>query len=41
MALTPGISHVIISVTDILQPVVKSFKIDNGKVTPEAIELII
>lgn len=41
LALTPGVSHVIISVADFLQPVVKSFKIDQGKVTSEAIELIV
>ena len=41
LALTPGVSHVIISVADLLQPVVKSFKIDQGKVTSEAMELIV
>jgi proteasome lid subunit RPN8/RPN11 len=41
LALTPGVSHVIISVADFLQPVVKSFKIDQGKVTSETIELIV
>jgi len=41
LALTPGVSHLIISVADFLQPVVKSFKIDQGKVTSEVIEVIV
>jgi proteasome lid subunit RPN8/RPN11 len=41
LALTPGVSHVIVSLADSQQPTVKSFKIDQGKVTPEAIELIV
>ena len=41
LALTPGISHIIISLADTTQPVVKSFKIDQGNVTAEAIELLV
>ena len=41
LALTPAVSYVIISLADSQQPVVKSFKIDQGKVTPEDIEVII
>ena len=39
LALTPGVSHVIISLADHQQPVVKSFKIDQGKVDPEPVEI--
>jgi len=39
LALTPGVSHVIISLADSQQPVVKSFKIEQGKVDPEPIEI--
>jgi len=41
LALTPGVSHVIISMEDTRQPVVRSFKIDQGTVTPEDIKLIV
>jgi proteasome lid subunit RPN8/RPN11 len=41
LALTPGVSHIIISLADPLQPVVKSCKIDNGKVIPEDKEVIV
>jgi len=41
LALTPGVSHVIISLADSQQTVVKSFKIGQGKVVPEAIEITI
>jgi proteasome lid subunit RPN8/RPN11 len=41
LAHTPGVSHVIISLADSGQPSVKSFKIDNGIVTPEVIETIV
>lgn len=41
LALTPGVSHVIVSLADSQQATVKSFKIDNGIVTPESIELIV
>jgi len=41
LALTPGVSHVIISMVDTRQPVVRSFKIDQGTVTPEDIKLIV
>lgn len=40
LAHTPGISHVIVSLLDAGQPVVKSFKIAGGVVTPETIEII-
>lgn len=40
LALTPGISHVIVSLLVTAQPVVKSFKIAAGVVTPETIEII-
>jgi proteasome lid subunit RPN8/RPN11 len=40
LALTPGVSHVIISVMDRSQPVLKSFKISEGAVTPEEVEVI-
>jgi len=39
LALTPGVSHGIISLADPQQPVVKSFKIDHGKVDPEPVEI--
>jgi len=39
LALTPGVSHVIISLADPQQPVVKSFRIDQGKVVPEPVEI--
>ena len=41
LALTPGVSYVIISLSDPQQAVVKSFKIDGGKVAPEVIETIV
>jgi hypothetical protein len=41
LTLTPGVSHIIISLSDLLQPVVKSCKIDNGKVIPEDKEVIV
>jgi [CysO sulfur-carrier protein]-S-L-cysteine hydrolase len=40
LALTPGISHVIISVMDADRPDLKSFKISDGVVTPEKVEII-
>jgi proteasome lid subunit RPN8/RPN11 len=40
LALTPGVSYIIISLADSLQTVVKSYKIDQGKVTPEEIKVI-
>lgn len=40
LALTPGISHVIISVMDMERPELKSFKINDGVVTTEAVEII-
>jgi [CysO sulfur-carrier protein]-S-L-cysteine hydrolase len=40
LALTPGISHVIISVMDADRPDLKSFKISDGVVTPEEVEII-
>lgn len=41
LALTPDVSYVIISLADPRQPVVKSYTIDQGKVAPEAIEVIV
>jgi proteasome lid subunit RPN8/RPN11 len=41
LALTPGVSHVIVSLADPQQATVKSFKIDHGIVNPESIELIV
>jgi proteasome lid subunit RPN8/RPN11 len=41
LALTPGVSYVIISLADPAEPAVKSFKIHEGKVEPEQIEIII
>jgi proteasome lid subunit RPN8/RPN11 len=35
LALTPGVSYLIISLQDADQPVVRSFKIADGVVTPE------
>lgn len=40
LALTPGVSHVIISLADALQPVVKSYKIDQGEVSLEVLEIV-
>jgi [CysO sulfur-carrier protein]-S-L-cysteine hydrolase len=40
LALTPGVSYLIISLADQKAPVVKSFTIEGGKVAPEEIELI-
>jgi [CysO sulfur-carrier protein]-S-L-cysteine hydrolase len=41
LALTPGVSHVIISLADAGQPVVKSYKIDQGEVAAEEMEIIV
>jgi [CysO sulfur-carrier protein]-S-L-cysteine hydrolase len=35
LALTPGVSHVIVSLQDAARPVLRSFKISDGVVTPE------
>lgn len=40
LALTPGVSHLIVSLVDREAPVAKAFKIADGVVTPEEIELI-
>ena len=40
LALTPDVSYVIISLSDPLQPDIKSFRIENGKVQSEPIEII-
>jgi proteasome lid subunit RPN8/RPN11 len=40
LALTPDISHVIISLLDKERPVLKSFKITDGVVTPEEVEIM-
>ncbi len=37
LALTPGISHVIVSLLDAARPVLRSFKISDGVVTPEEV----
>ncbi len=37
LALTPEVSHVIISLQNPEQPVIRSFKISNGIVTPEEV----
>jgi [CysO sulfur-carrier protein]-S-L-cysteine hydrolase len=39
-ALTPRVSHLIVSLADPDEAVVKSFRIDHGKVSAEEIELI-
>jgi proteasome lid subunit RPN8/RPN11 len=41
LALTPGVSYVIISLADPRQPVVKSYRIDQGTVDPEVIGVIV
>ena len=41
LALTPGVSYIIISLADPQQPVVKSYKIDQGKVTLEDMEVLV
>jgi [CysO sulfur-carrier protein]-S-L-cysteine hydrolase len=38
LALTPDVSYVIISLADPEQPIIKSFKIHQGKVEPEEIK---
>lgn len=40
LALTPDISHVIVSLLDRERPVLKSFKITDGVVTPEEVEIV-
>jgi proteasome lid subunit RPN8/RPN11 len=40
LALTPGVSYLIVSLEDAQQPVVKSFKIDQGTVQSEEIAII-
>lgn len=40
LALTPGVSHVIVSLLDPERPVLRSFKIDKGVVTPEEVEIL-
>lgn len=40
LALTPGVSHVIVSLADPGAPVVRSFRIEEGRVSPEEIEWI-
>ena len=39
LAHTPGISHVIVSLLNLEEPVLKSFKIASGVVTPEQVEI--
>ncbi len=40
LALTPGVSHVIISLQNAEQPVIRSFKIEDGVVVPEEIGIL-
>lgn len=40
LALTPGVSHVIISLMNPEEPVLKSFKIEKGVVAPEEVEIL-
>jgi len=40
LAHTPGISHVIVSLLNPEEPVLKSFKIAAGVVTPEEVEIL-
>jgi [CysO sulfur-carrier protein]-S-L-cysteine hydrolase len=37
LALTPNVSHVIVSLAEPGEPVLKSFLIENGQVTPEEV----
>ena len=39
LALTPGMSYLIISLADSQQPVVRSYKIDQGKVDAEELKI--
>jgi proteasome lid subunit RPN8/RPN11 len=41
LALTPDVSYIIVSLADAAGPVVKSFKISNGSVENEALEVIV
>jgi proteasome lid subunit RPN8/RPN11 len=41
LALTPGVSYVIISLSDSTVPDIRSYKIQSGIVTPEQIEIIV
>ena len=40
LALTPGVSYVIVSLQDADQPVIRSFRIADGVVTPEDVVLV-
>jgi [CysO sulfur-carrier protein]-S-L-cysteine hydrolase len=40
LALTPGVSYVIVSLADVQAPDLRSFKIEKGKVVAEEIEII-
>jgi [CysO sulfur-carrier protein]-S-L-cysteine hydrolase len=40
LALTPGMSYLIISLADSQEPVVRSYKIDQGKVDAEELEIL-
>ena len=40
LALTPGVSHVIVSLADAQSPDLRSFKIEKGLVTAEEVEII-
>ena len=37
LALTPGVSYVIVSLQDPAQPIIRSFRISDGVVTPEEV----
>jgi [CysO sulfur-carrier protein]-S-L-cysteine hydrolase len=41
LALTPGVSYVIISLADAGSPDVRSYKIDQGKVAPENADIVV
>jgi proteasome lid subunit RPN8/RPN11 len=41
LALTPGVAYIIISLAELQQPVVKSFRIATGKVASEEVEIIV
>jgi len=41
LALTPDVSYIIVSLADSAVPVVKSFKISNGSVENEPLEIIV
>jgi proteasome lid subunit RPN8/RPN11 len=40
LALTPGVSHVIVSLAEPEKPVLKSFRISGARVEPEEVEIV-